>query len=258
MIKARKLKIITILLYLLTIFNISFATSSNKDQFLFIFGDIENGPKYKLIFNKNNTFISTWSRNSEELMRFEGKYYFANNKKILKIRGIEYSSHEIDYDSKKIKNTKKLNIDFKLKKISDDIYIRAYISNKYSIVTKNFMRKNGSNYTISNTPVVFMGNISCITNENVRLRASASINSDALEFYTYNIYLEEKKNKYIPKNTSIIIIARSRRKYRVKRWYNYWYYVDLSQYHGYHDEILQNNKKIPRRAWVYGEFIKIK
>ncbi len=53
---------------------------------------------------------------------------------------------------------------------------------------------------------------------------------------------------YVPEGTEITLLARTSDKARVKSWENYWYYVEVPD-----DEYGVMKKK----AWMFGEFIKI-
>ncbi|HPS56789.1 MAG TPA: hypothetical protein PK514_01670 [Spirochaetota bacterium] len=51
--------------------------------------------------------------------------------------------------------------------------------------------------------------------------------------------------KALPKGQRLLVLARTKEKSNVGKWNNYWYYVEFELYE-------------TRRAWVYGEFVKIK
>jgi len=66
-------------------------------------------------------------------------------------------------------------------------------------------------------------------------------------YYTYDDeYGQTHTVKALPTDIKLTILARTKKRERVGKWNNYWYYVEFETYFDY------------MRAWVYGEFVKIK
>jgi hypothetical protein len=103
--------------------------------------------------------------------------------------------------------------------------------------------KEGAKRSIDGIPVIAMGLKKGISTDDVKIRKKPSVESESVKFQA-GLYAEEAEEKnFVPKNTEIIIIARSVNKEKVKNWNNYWYYIKVGMNDG---------------VWAFAEFIKIK
>jgi hypothetical protein len=117
-------------------------------------------------------------------------------------------------------------------------------SSKILFPLMQYKVKSGEERVFNGVNVIVLTGATGITTSNVKIRKSPSINSEALK-YTDKIYLDPASKTYdfVPANTKIYIIARTKNKYSVDKWNNYWYLISV----GMNEEV-----------WMYGEFIKIK
>lgn len=87
-------------------------------------------------------------------------------------------------------------------------------------------------------PVIVMGEIEGTVKTNLKMRNRPSTDAHIIQFIKDEGY---SPMKYIPKDTKIILLARTEEKVTVDKWSNYWYYV----YAGFSG------------GWVFGEFVDI-
>ena len=88
-------------------------------------------------------------------------------------------------------------------------------------------------------PVYTMGRRQYTATDNVKIRKAPSVKGKEVKFIDQG-YTGDGMD-YVPKGVELRVIARSRRKQRVGRWYNYWYLVDVG---------------MVTRVWMFGEFVK--
>ncbi len=103
--------------------------------------------------------------------------------------------------------------------------------------------KPGTEVVYNGIPVIVLPG-SGITTTLVKIREKPSTSSKALT-YCATVAYDPSAKEYdaVPKNTMVRIIARTRDKYTVGKWNNYWYCISV----GMND-----------RVWMFGEFIKLK
>jgi hypothetical protein len=109
---------------------------------------------------------------------------------------------------------------------------------------------------------VFDGNDVYVINKNGRmgganvfLRTKPDTSS---EKYSLSLFVDDKpcETSFLPIDHEVFVICRTTKKVNINGVENYWFYVDLrlSSY----DILKLNNKVIPsRKAWIFGEYIKI-
>ena len=85
-----------------------------------------------------------------------------------------------------------------------------------------------------------MGNRAGITTDNVKIRSKPSIDAASLRFQCQ--YPVEGNGAFVPKATTLRIIARTIKRSKVQNWNNYWYLVNVG---------------LNSMVWMYGEFLKI-
>lgn len=84
-------------------------------------------------------------------------------------------------------------------------------------------------------------------NDTAYLRSAPNVSAKPLDC---TIYEEDKKvheGQVIPKGRNLLVIAKTKTKFKVQKWENHWYYVDAGD---------SQSKCGP--GWMYGEFITIK
>lgn len=84
------------------------------------------------------------------------------------------------------------------------------------------------------------------TLDNVKVRVSPSINSKSVTFYDKNDSFE-----YIPKNRYVYVKARTKDKFKVQNWNNYWYLIQGSSFSEVAVDLVQT-----KYVWAFGEFIR--
>ncbi|HOP64030.1 MAG TPA: hypothetical protein PK358_15695 [Spirochaetota bacterium] len=106
--------------------------------------------------------------------------------------------------------------------------------------------EEGENLKINGLEAVAMGIKEGSTTTVLKMRNAPSEKAEQVHYS----YTDEDDQKYtvkaLPLNTSLTVLARTKKKDKVGKWNNYWYYVEFETYFDY------------MRAWVYGEFVKIK
>ncbi len=92
----------------------------------------------------------------------------------------------------------------------------------------------------------------------VKIRSKPSVKSKVLSYSELKgkNSTELKTYKYIPKGKEIVVLAKTRKKYKIGKWSNYWYYITkfkwFSPDRGFPSPIFK------KKAWVYGEFVQFK
>ena len=122
---------------------------------------------------------------------------------------------------------------------------QIYFKNELKIWDYNTLVKEGDPLKINGREAVAMGAKEGITTAVLKMRETPSSTSKEIH-YTYDDVDETYTVKALPKDTSLIILARTKDTDKVGKYNNYWYYVEFERYFDY------------MRAWVYGEFVKIK
>jgi uncharacterized FlaG/YvyC family protein len=122
---------------------------------------------------------------------------------------------------------------------------QLYIKNELKIWNYNTLVKEGEPLKINGRDAVAMGAKEGITTAVLKMRETPSSTAKEIHF-TYDDVDETYTVKALPKDTSLIILARTKDTDKVGKYSNYWYYVEFERYFDY------------MRAWVYGEFVKIK
>ena len=122
---------------------------------------------------------------------------------------------------------------------------QIYFKNELKIWDHNTLVKEGDPLKINGRAAVAMGAKEGITTAVLKMRETPSSTAKEIH-YTYDDVDETYTVKALPKDTSLIILARTKDTDKVGKYNNYWYYVEFERYFDY------------MRAWVYGEFVKIK
>lgn len=95
---------------------------------------------------------------------------------------------------------------------------------------------------IGSVKVITMGMRKGVAKQNVKLREKADAGSKDLRYCRNSE--DGPCTNYIPKGDEVIIIARTRNKFKVQKWEGYWYYVEFPE-------------NIDA-GWVFSEFIDLK
>jgi hypothetical protein len=121
--------------------------------------------------------------------------------------------------------------------------------NGVKIFQKNSLIKEGIEKKINNISVITMGSKEGMLEYNMKFRTEPNAKSKIIPFPVIDEKREgmTKNIDFIPKGYVIKIIARTKEKYKINDWNNYWYFVSVDDTFG--------NKTI--KGWMFSEFIKI-
>lgn len=122
---------------------------------------------------------------------------------------------------------------------------QLYFKNELKIWDYNSLVKEGEPLKINGRDAVAMGAKEGSTTAVLKMREAPSSTAKEIH-YTYDDVEQTYTVKALPKDTSLIILARTKDTDKVGKYNNYWYYVEFERYFDY------------MRAWVYGEFVKMK
>ncbi len=199
------------------------------------------GREYKtgteITFNKDYTYTA-FIDYGMDFMRMEGIYEINQDKIIL-----------YEKDSKKIfLNNGTLMFD------PDGVkYIYyLYFEDGTKVYNLNSGVKEGTEITLLNEfKSITMGIKDADVTTNVKFRTIPDINGEIIEIYvlkeTEDGMPEEEKLTYVPAQTRIHVLARTKNKFKIKEWYNYWYYVEVPDSYGFNY----------LKGWMFAEFVKI-
>lgn len=107
----------------------------------------------------------------------------------------------------------------------------------------------GAPVTVETVPCVTMGVRNASVTVNAKFRVKPDMKAKELafaRFKTGDTGLEEEKIAYIPEGTKIEVLARTAKKFKVQKWNNYWYYVDI-----------QGPWDVWQQGWVFAELVKL-
>jgi len=88
--------------------------------------------------------------------------------------------------------------------------------------------------------VVTLGMLKGRTTNAVNIRRSPSANAQIVPYHAQ--LLPSPGDPFVPKDTAVVVIARTERKEQVKAWNNYWYLVNVGR-----------NQEV----WMFAEFVKL-
>jgi len=126
----------------------------------------------------------------------------------------------------------------------DNNNVLGFNSAKILFPIKSYRVKSGEERRFNGINVIVLTGLSGITTGNVKIRKEPSINSESLKYQDKIIYdTTGKISDFVPKDTKVNIIARTKNKHQVDKWNNYWYLITV----GMNSEV-----------WMYGEFIKLR
>ena len=111
-------------------------------------------------------------------------------------------------------------------------------SKKISFDIKEVKINSGTEKIYSNIPIITLGNTLGRVLEPVVLREGPGLEFKKTD-YVVNIYDGPYLNS-LPKDESVIVHARTRQKYQVKNWNNYWLLISSGD---------------TKKVWAFGEFI---
>ncbi|MCE9600128.1 MAG: SH3 domain-containing protein [Spirochaetia bacterium] len=98
----------------------------------------------------------------------------------------------------------------------------------------------GSKRMANGVPVISMGMTTGKTTDDVNIRKAPSITADSVSYLIP--FLPPVSQPFVPKGTTLEVVARTEKKEKVKTWENYWYLVNLG---------------LNREVWMFGEFLSI-
>lgn len=103
----------------------------------------------------------------------------------------------------------------------------------------------GKERTVQDIPIIMVGK-SGTTTDNVKIRLKPTIQSKSVKYYSNG-----KWYNFLPKDTYVYVAARTKKKYKVKNWENYWYLLQIGKCSDYAIDLVDT-----KFIWAYGEFIK--
>ena len=121
---------------------------------------------------------------------------------------------------------------------------QLYIKDELKIWNYNTLVKEGELLKITGRDAIAMGAIEGATTAVLKMRELPASNAKEVH-YTYDDIDQTYTVKALPKDTKLVILARTKDRDKVGKYNNYWYYVEFERYFDY------------MRAWVYGEFVNI-
>lgn len=185
----------------------------------------------------------------------EGTYKIEEDKVLL--NALVCKEREDDKDSIKCKNTfgngyckvedPKWNYFFRKvlacysKGNSDPFGLILDPTNRFEFPIPELRIQTGEKIVLYGTPAISMRDELALTTSDVKIREKPNINSKSYPYFE-DLYLASLP--YVPKNTEIILQARTIEKEKIKNWENYWYYITV--------------KKNNFSGWMFGEFIQVK
>jgi len=115
--------------------------------------------------------------------------------------------------------------------------------------------KPNTNVNIAGEDVIYLGEIQGVVTDAVKTRIAPDTTSETAKCASDET---PEPISALPKNTKLIVIARSQNKAKIQSWSNYWYYVKSHGEFGYSCSFA-SGKNLPYGGyWVYGQFIKLK
>ena len=123
-------------------------------------------------------------------------------------------------------------------------------SNSTVVWNKKTSVPAGTRITIGQVAAITAGRLKGTVTVNAKFRERPDTSSRALSCMVLKEgpdAPEEIKLDYAPAGSVIGILARTEKKFRVEKWENYWYYV----------EVFDAYRFKAQKAWMFGEFIKI-
>ena len=204
-----------------------------------------------------------------------GRYNYNKKKETVKLSKRKRDFKEFsgfEFSSCKVKRSKKHGYSYFLKckninKEEGDINFHS----------KNFIISTGINKKIGNVKSIAMGFRRAKVGDTVRVRSKPSLKSKTLKFCNATeknaLDAQEKsgdsgkepediygKKQYcrssIPEGVKISLIARTEKKQKIKKWNNYWYYIEyLNSEAFYGGGSTYGINSSFKNAWVYGEFV---
>ena len=121
-----------------------------------------------------------------------------------------------------------------------------YIHEDLKIWDYNSVVKEGESLSIKGIDASGMGVKEAATTAVVKVRESPGVNAKEIHYSYEDADGTTVNVKALPKDTTVIVLARTKEKDKVGKWTNYWYYVEFEKYFDY------------GKGWVYGEFVQIK
>jgi hypothetical protein len=107
-----------------------------------------------------------------------------------------------------------------------------------------FRIKSGEERVFNGTRVIVLPDTTGVTTGNVKIRKSPSVTSESLKYLDKMVYDPTAKTlDFVPRDTKVAIIARTKDKCAVDKWTNYWYLVSVG---------------METEVWMFGEFLKVK
>jgi hypothetical protein len=128
-------------------------------------------------------------------------------------------------------------------------YLYYFQFEEARIWNKDSQRPAAIDMIFDGVTVVTMGAVKGKTTDNVKLRvkpdpSAAEINYIAIEPSPVDPMGTTVEKPFMPRNTAVTVLARTKEKMKVGKWENYWYYVEYLESWDY-----------MKRAWLYGQFL---
>ena len=224
------------------------SVSGTKFNLGFLIGNCE------IQFNKDNTYEANYG--SEGLYWYnKGKYSIKNSTVYLMPSTCKFNKENADSvpcgqtlgraecrmvdDRNSLYYTKYLECNS-----IDNKNVLGFNTSKILFPLTSYPVASGAERVYDGTAVVVLTGSTGVTTANVKIRKKPSVDSESLKF-TDKIYFDPgaKTYDYVPQNTAVTIIARTKNKSAVDKWNNYWYLISAG---------------MSIEVWMYGEFVKLK
>jgi hypothetical protein len=210
---------------------------------------LNSGLYYEFKFNKNNQLELINNFSGEPISYFGGDYIIKDDEIIINYAII--SSHMIQDEIKEFEKQKKTNsipkrkIICRVVNLENSYYYEKCIkcNNNAHIVNDDLTYRPNTNLKYKDIDVITINKKAC-AKDNVKLREDPDVKSKS---YQYIEGYFEKRYDFLPKGICFNVLIKTKEKYNVNKWNNYWYLIDLQSAY--------QEKNI---SWVFGEFVKFK
>ena len=207
----------------------------------------ENRVGMKIKFTPDGHFESVYDY-GQSYSDGSGSYTIKDDKLSLKIE-----SSKIDSTTAGLTlNNGTLNYDAASPKYRRYILFKAgevkglYLNEDLKIWDYNSITKEGEPLTINGIEASAFGAKEAVTTAIVKVRETPGVSGKEIHYSYEDMDGTVVNIKALPKDASLIVLARTKEKDKVGKFNNYWYYVEFERYIDY------------MRGWVYGEFVQMK
>ncbi len=160
----------------------------------------------------------------------------------------EFELNKIDDNNIEVRNILTLS-KFENKSNSDSKLVTDHKEKISNLLAVDFYLKPGDEKKIGKYNFFILKQYNAITTVNLKYRSAPFPKAKS---YTY--FINFKEYPFLPKNTQIIVLARTKEKVMVQDMQNYWYYIDIAD-NSVNDGMDFTHPFDSFGFWVFGEFI---